>query len=369
VRWERKLWRSRPRGLEAMREVAGQQGKDLRAVLADPDADIRVQALKTLVAIGDPTVVMTVAENCKPWGKAFYQIPLETRRCLITVAAFEKHARTAGSHLVEFLASPNGEEVAVAVIALGYIGYDAAIPQIEQQLRSHDWRVAYAAARSLGWLGAVDAIPTLEGVASGHWLPEVRDQARAAADALKGNDKRLARPSSFEGRNGARRLFFIGGSYLSPGTLRFEPVCSSRHWEWNGIRFSRPTSSTRSLILDAGVLVGKRTNELGHGDLTWHPANGRAQVLHSDSVVAVEPAESGAIVLFGFANGGLVDGYAVRVSQRGDGGWSLSEVARLPSTADALATISPNVFAAWSANRVVVFSDQEMVGLAKCAEN
>jgi hypothetical protein len=147
-------------------------------------------------------------------------------------------------------------------------------------------------------------------------------------------------------------------------------MCSSRHWEWNGIRFSRPTSSTRSLILDAGVLVGKPRNEfeLGSGDLTWHPADGRTQVLHSHNVVAVEPAQSGAIVLFGSARS-LVDGSAVGVSRRGYGGWSLSEVARLPFTADALATISPNLFAAWSANRFVVFSDQEIVGLAKCAEN
>jgi HEAT repeat protein len=76
---------------------------------------------------------------------------------------------------MEFLASPNGEEVATAVTALGHIGYDAAIPQIEQQLRSPDWRVVYAAARSLGWLGATDSIQALERVASGHWLPDVRD--------------------------------------------------------------------------------------------------------------------------------------------------------------------------------------------------
>jgi HEAT repeat protein len=356
------------RGLAAMGEVAGQQGKNLRAMLADPDADIRAQAFKTLVAIGDPSVVMTVADNCKPSGKALYEIPLESHQCLITVAAFEEHARTAGSHLVEFLASPNGEEVAIALTALGYIGYDAAIPQIEQQLRSPDWRVVYAAARSLGWLGAADAIPALEGVASDHWLPEVRDQARAVVDALMVDDKRLARPSSFEGPNGARRLFFSGRGYLGQGILRSQPVCSSRQWEWNGVRFSRPTSSTRSLILDAGALVGRNAGEWG-GDLTWKPVIGRAQLLHRHNVVAVETAETGAIVLFGLAHMGFVDGYAVRVSRRGDGDWSLSEVARLPSTADALATIGPNLFAAWSENRVVIFSDQGIVGLAKCVDN
>jgi hypothetical protein len=116
------------------------------------------------------------------------------------------------------------------------------------------------------------------------------------------------------------------------------------------------------------VLVGTNRGEWG-GDLAWKPVDGLAQRLHDHNVVAIEPAEGGAIVLFGLAHMGFVDGYAVRASQRGNSGWSLSEVARLPSTADALATIGPNLFAPWSGNRVVVFSDQEIVGLAKCAEN
>jgi hypothetical protein len=49
------------RGLAAMKKGAQQQGKDLRGLLANADADIRDQAVKTLVAIRDPSVVATVA--------------------------------------------------------------------------------------------------------------------------------------------------------------------------------------------------------------------------------------------------------------------------------------------------------------------
>jgi HEAT repeat protein len=356
-------------GLEAMGEGVGQQGKDLVAALADPDEYIRSQTLRTLAAIRDPSVVTTVAGRCKPSGKAFYRMTFEARECLMTVAAFGKHARIVGSDLMKFLASPNGEDVASAVTVLGYIGYDAAIPQIEQQLRSPDWRVVYAAARSLGWLGAGDSIAALKRVAIGHWLPEVREQVQAAVDALKEGEKRLAQPPSFDGR----RLFFVGftggaARYFGVDTLRIQPLCNSRRWEWNGIQFSQPTSSTRSLTLGAGVLVGKDRGEFG-GDLAWRPTGGEAQLLHKLNVVAIVPAEGGAIVLVGYRHMNIADGYAVRVSQRGDGGWSLSELARLPSTADALAAIRPNLFAAWSENRVVVFSDQEIVGLAKCVDN
>jgi hypothetical protein len=121
------------------------------------------------------------------------------------------------------------------------------------------------------------------------------------------------------------------------------------------------------LSLGAGELIGSNRGEWG-GELVWQPADGQAQPLIKHNVVAIEAAEGGAIVLLGLAHMGLVDGYAVRVSQRGDGGWSLSEVARLPSTADALARIGPNLFAAWSEHRVVVFSDKEVLGLARCIE-
>jgi hypothetical protein len=119
------------------------------------------------------------------------------------------------------------------------------------------------------------------------------------------------------------------------------------------------------LALGSGRLVGVNKGEWG-GDLTWQPDEGQPQLLHKHNVVAIEPAEGGAIVLFGLAHMGLADGYAVHVSQRADGGWSLTEVARMPSRADALATIGPNLYAAWSANRVVVFSDKGILGLAGC---
>jgi HEAT repeat protein len=314
------------RGLAAMGDGAQQQGKDLREMLASPDIDIRAQVFETLVAIRDPSVVTTVAENCNPSGTAFSKIPYQSFACLKNVATFGEHALPAGSQLLKFLLSPNGEELAAAVTALGYIGYDAAVPQIEQQLRSPDWRVVYAAARSLGWLAATGSIRELERVAFGHWLPEVRDQASAVVDALKGSGRRMARPPSVDGPDRAR-LFFMGRSNLRPLTL-----CGSRRWEWHDIQFSLPPPSTRAarLSLGAGELVGTNRGEWG-GELAWKPADGQAQPIIKDNVIAIEAAEGGAIVLFGLAHLGWNYGYAVRVSQRDDGGWSLSEVARLPS--------------------------------------
>src|SRR5262249_48981461 len=177
-------------------------------------------------------------------------------------------------------------------------------------------------------------------------LPEGREQALTAADGLKGGG-RTARLPLFEGRNKAVRYFVVGRS-----ALRSQPLCDSQQWQWQEIRFSRPSPAkwTNHLSLGAGELIGSTRGEWG-GELVWKPTEGRAQLIIKDNVFAIEAVEGGAIVLFGNLWNLWDNGYAVRVSQRGDGGWSLSEVARLPSIADALATIGPSLFAAWSENR------------------
>src|SRR5262249_710701 len=159
------------------------------------------------------------------------------------------------------------------------------------------------------------------------------------------------------------------------GILRPQPMCASQQWEWQNIRFSQPPPPTRAthLTLGGGALIGSDMGEFG-GKLAWQPTGGQAQTLIKDNVVAIEPAHGGGIVLFGRADMGLVRGYAGRVSQRSDGDdWCVTEVARLPSSAEALATIGPGLYAAWSGNlevfqtvghRVVVFSDKEILGLA-----
>lgn len=88
------------RGLAAMKEGAREQGKDLRALLTSSDSDIRAQAIKTLITIRDPSVVVSVAENCHPSGAAFHRYRLQFPFCHIEVAAFGEHARPVGHHLL-----------------------------------------------------------------------------------------------------------------------------------------------------------------------------------------------------------------------------------------------------------------------------
>lgn len=350
------------RGLAAMGDPIQPYGERLRAILADVDADLRDQAFKTLIAIHDPSVAAIVAERCKPSGAGFEALPVQSIICIRKVAAFGSNGRGVGPSLMPFLQSKNGEELAAAIGVLGYIGYDDAIPAIRELLRSQDWRVVHASAVSLGWLGATQAAPDLEQAAASHWLPEVRDQALAVLDTLKSAHPKLARPALFAAAKGA------GCGLYYCNALSVAPRCPSQQWEWQGRPISRPqsTGSRRSrLTFDNGTLIGSDIGEWG-GDLSWTGADGKAELIIKDNVVAIEAADGGAMVLFGLAHMGITYGYAVHVRKGEDGSWSLNEAARLPRDAQALATIGTNLFAAWSGGRVVVFSNKQVLGLAPC---
>jgi HEAT repeat protein len=350
------------RGLAAMREEARAMGTALHGLLDHADKEIREQSFETLVSLRDPFVVETVAKGCRPSGARFRASLSDLDQsifCLWKVARFEEQGRAAGPHLMRFLGAAKGDEIGTAVAALGQIGYMEAAPEIMKQLQSPDWRVVYTAAQSLGWLGAKAAIGELERVASNHWLPEVRERAKEVVFALRSPEGRLPRVTW---REFAERDPFFIDSYR---VLSTQPACSSGKWKWREIEFTeRGRSRQLRLPLGNGELIGIiRSRQFG--ELTWKPTSGESQRLIEDDFVSMEPAKGGAVVLFSSVQ--LDYGYVVHVQQRADGSWSLHEVARLPTSADALATIAPGLYVAWSGSRAVVFSEKEVLGLAQCA--
>jgi hypothetical protein len=91
------------RGLAAMGDPIQPYSERLRALRADPDADLRDQALNTLVAIHDASVAAIVAEKCNPSGSGFEANASQSIKCIRNVAAFGSNGRSAGSKLMRFL--------------------------------------------------------------------------------------------------------------------------------------------------------------------------------------------------------------------------------------------------------------------------
>jgi hypothetical protein len=350
------------RGLAAMGELAQSHASLIRTLLADANLNLREQSFDTLVAMHDPDVAAAVAEHCKPSASEFEfeSLPLDSVLCIGKAAAFGTSGRVAGPVLMKFLASPSNAERALAIGALGYTGYGDATPEIVQALTSQDWRIVRAAVHSLGWLGAVQASPDIEGIASSYWLPEVREDARAVLAALKGSEGKVARPRGFPSND------FLTLPYRREHQA--ESACPSGQWEWQGVpipQFPAARAEQHRLPFTGGTLTGADWGEFG-GDLRWEKPGEPAQRIIKDNVRAILPAEGGAIVLFGLAHLGGNRGYVLRVSQRSDGGWSLTEVARLPGVPKASAAIGPNLYAALSNGKVAVFDSEKILGLAEC---
>jgi len=352
------------RGIAAIGDGARPSCEPLRRLRQDPEPKIRKQVELTLRAERDPLVVEDVARTCRPTADPFDPLALGALQCLEDIASYGDGGRDVGTRLLTFLGSENGAERSYAITALGQIGFDPAIPQIEDAMNSADWRVVYAAIRSLGWFGDRSAIPVMERIASDYWLPEVRGKAKRVAEAMA-SVGHVSRPSRFsrpleKGDN----PFVIDGEVLD-GVAD----CPGKHWKWKDITFElSPRSNGDNTELQAidGRFVGTNHGEWG-SELTWNPKKGEPGSILKDNVVGIEPEADGPIVLFGLAHLGIAYGYAVHVTRSNGETWKSVEVARLQAEPARLTTIGPDLFAAWSDRRVVVFSaEQGILGLATC---
>jgi HEAT repeat protein len=352
------------RGIAAIGDKAQPSCEVLRNLVHDPDPRIRKQVELTLRSVRDPTEAEEVVRTCHPSAAPFDPLALEALKCLGEIASYGDGGRDVGVKLLAFLGSENGTERSYAVTALGQIGFEPAIPQIEDAMNSPDWRVVYAAIRSLGWLGDTSAVPVMERIASEYWLPEVQAQAKRVAGVLS-SVGRVSRPSRFSrpSENGDNH-FAINREVLTGVS-----DCPSKLWQWKDTSFRFPKRSydgDTELLVQDGKFVGTNHGEWG-GELVWRPAIGEPESIEKDNVVGIEPDADGPIVLFGLAHMGLAYGYAVHITRANGETWKAVEVARLPAEAGALVTIGPRLFAAWSDRRVVVFSaSRGILGLATC---
>lgn len=351
------------RGIAAIGDMARPSCSGLHALISNSSAEIRRQVQMTLRAIHDPFVVVEVARSCRPAADPFDSYAIPAFSCLRQIALYGEGGGAAGDDLLPFLESRNGAERSYAITTLGAIGYSAALPQIEASLNDMDWRVVYAAIRAVGWLDDRLAIPRLQDIGAHYWLPEIRKKAaQVAAELASSTGSNQQHPRLVPYGNEAGEPFAIDHEILSSA-----PSCSANIWNWNGTIFGSPPEHQGKvrLLASGGKFIGTNHGEWG-GELSWVPDNGNVVAIHKNNVVGIESAADGPIVLFGLAHLTLADGYALHVRYDSQGKWERVEVARLPAEGDALAAIAPNLFAAWSSGRVVVFSNSGILGLASC---
>jgi hypothetical protein len=324
------------------------------------------------------SAVATVAEPCKPQANSFDSVASQAFVCLRAIASQSDLGRSEVNQVIPFLHSENNAERTYGISALGAMGYKEAIPQIEAELQSNDWRVVFAATRSLGWLGAMDATPSLEKVASSHWLPEVREEARKSVRVLH-----LSVAKQQEAARKGRVSANYPGDWMAitPLVLRKTASCPGDRWRWKGNAFrigderrkqdGNYASPASSLLVQDGELIGTNHGEWG-GTLVWVPGKGMARVLLRDNITGLAFSGKGSILVL-LDESILSDDGAIATFRRNSSGeWNLSPLVQLPARADRWTNFGPDrlgmeFLAVESAGRVVIVSAETgVLGLASC---
>jgi hypothetical protein len=351
------------RGIAALGPRARPVCAGIHQLLATSNPMLQSQARVTFRAVRDPIVVMELAQTCRPVAPQFDPLAFESFVCLREIASYGEGARNAGRLLLPFLESQNDTERADAITVLGMADYQPAVSRIQSQLGSQDWRIVYAAIRSLGWLGADAATAKIQEVASGFWLPEVREIGMKTVSALRSPKGRADRPTAESMESGE------GPFEIDQRVLDKAAACPSHRWKWKDSVFEMPAKvkqGDKSLSLWGGTLSGTDRGEF-IGELTWRTDTDKPETILKDNVTAISRTEDGnAIALFGLAHMGFDYGYVLRLDRNG-GRFHLAELARLPADGDGMASLGPDLFAVRSAGRMIVFSaNRGILGLATC---
>jgi hypothetical protein len=357
---------------------------------------------------------------------AYYSIPAGGERSVRVPPRMMGESRRSDRIAGKFLNSPNGMDRANGASVLGFIGYRPAIPRLIALLDDPDWHVVYASARALRWFQAREAIPALQRVAATHWLPDIRAFAGHVIVTLQVPDRGTIKPDrgtrkqAFVNR-ADQSLFGTDMFSIHATVLSVVDACESERWRWGTREFGWPQAVSETVPrrfqqlgygarhsgfatvpvarvgnLPQGDLVAVDAGEFG-GGLSWQPRGGQREDLYEGNATNVLPASDGAVALFSaggisdnlpvgedkdrfvtlpdgeqlheghlLANYPLGDGFVLHVVRDGSGKWQLNEPARLIQGLSAMGAIGPDLYAAWSAGRVIVFDTQKILGLAAC---
>jgi len=351
----------------------------------------------------------------------------EWSNCVAEIAWLGDESLPYGDNIADkFLSSQNGMDRADGASVLGFIGHRSSIPKLIALLDDPDWHVAYASARALRWLQASEAIPALQRVAATHWLPDLRAFANRVIASIEVPDRGTLKPDRgtrkdpFVSKIG-HELFGTDKLAVHATVLSVVDACESEKWRWGTREFSWPKAVSETVPLrfqrlgygerhsgfssipiardgnlPQGDLVAVDAGEFG-GGLSWQLRGAQREELYGGNATNLLAASDGAVALFSaggitdhipvdkaddqfvtlpngeqlrhsdlIANYPLNDGFVLHIVRDRSGKWQLTEAARLIQGYSAMGAIGPDLYAAWSGGRVIVFDTHRILGLAEC---
>ncbi|NHK28834.1 HEAT repeat domain-containing protein [Parvularcula flava] len=348
------------RGLSAMNGYLDGRTDPLHLLLDSEEAAIADQVYKTLVATHDPFVARQYAEDCQP-SNIRWERYRSSFLCIRELSEFGSNAAIAGDLILPFLSSVNAEEQLYGIEALGLIGYQPAIPEIEKFLSSPDWRQVYAAVRALGHLKSRASVPLIEEATKEHWQYRVRYHGKNTVDLIIRNQPYT------EDLDSLQTVTFYSGFGNYDNLFGYDEDCGWNVWEYGDaetLTFEDAEPVTE-VELSGGRLLASDEGEFG-GELSWHPDGGEPVVLIPDNTYNIFPIEGGFITIHGISHISINYGFAAKVWRDESGPWQAEEIARFTSVGRDSKRLGPETFAAWTYPQPIIFKADGIIEAAQC---
>lgn len=249
--------------------------------------------------------------------------PHEKRLQLRDIAELREGARTAGPALLAGLSDDNWDVRLATARTLGYIGYVEAAPQLGKLLENEeDWRLVLSAAEALARLKAKDAVPAVQKVAESHWYPPVRKVAREALNSL-----RTSIPYEPSYPKTSFPAEFFGYENVSPAIPE-----DLYHWEISKGRLPVSFKPVKRLKVAGGELVAEDNGEWG-GSIHFVKSGVHPRKIFSENAQAIYRVGEDVFALTGLAHMGSNDGAIVKMRMGENDRWSIANWRVLPGQA------------------------------------
>lgn len=286
----------------------------------------------------------------------------ENHLVFYNVALFRENGREAGPTLLRCLRQNRFGRQGWAARTLGFIGYVEAIPDLVQLLASSDWRVVYVSAESLGRLHATDALGPLDKIAESYWHPAVHEAANKAVRVIRGSAQYGSGVSLYDYgsaeafnqddsadsvRSDVNRFYVRQRDHLSREHLKKLAYTAEIPSEGVGEDGRSPEQYITSLqqvpnslqqvpnvgiSVEGGYLVGSDRGEWG-GELAFLDSGGQRTILLRDNVCGIYRMTFGIVAVTGLSHLGMGHGAVYKVSKAKDGTWRASQWKGLPDAA------------------------------------
>ena len=183
-------------------ELSKENKRNLLSLLFDIGADARfieedLQKIKTKIpdlglAINSAFIGIKSKYSGRVFSDLIQSAPSVDILMLRDVAEMGSVAVDAGPALEVLMSNPQREIRLGATRAIGYLGYEKAIPKIFVMLNDkYDAPLNWVASESLGMIGNANAIPALEAISKSHWHPVVRLSAKNSIDQINAGQEYL----------------------------------------------------------------------------------------------------------------------------------------------------------------------------------